>query len=321
MNKSLKKTLFTALPIGLGVFVIWLFIKELTPKDKQEIITSFKNANYWWVGLSLVFGALSHFSRAYRWKFMIEPLGYKPKLPNLIMTVLVTYIVNLAIPRAGEVARATALSKYEGVPFEKAFGTIVAERVADAIMLAIILSIAFLFQGPLIKSYLFSENDSSGLGIFILLSLSIIGLVGFWLISKSQHPFAQKIKTFVFGLIEGAKSILTMKRKWAFIFHTIFIWGMYVLMFYVVTFALKDTTHLPFGAIIVGFVIGGISMALTNGGLGVYPIAVGGALILYGVDENAANAFGWIMWTAQTLMILTFGGLSFLFLPLYNKEK
>ena len=96
---------------------------------------------------------------------------------------------------------------------------------------------------------------------------------------------------------------------------------MYIFMFYATTFALPETTNLPFGAIIVGFVVGGLSMALTNGGLGVYPVAVAGVLVLYGVESNPANAFGWIMWTAQTLMILLFGGLSFLFLPLYNKEK
>ena len=96
---------------------------------------------------------------------------------------------------------------------------------------------------------------------------------------------------------------------------------MYVLMFYVVTFALPETTHMPFGAIIVGFVVGGLSMALTNGGLGTYPIFVASAITLYGIDENAALAFGWIMWTAQTLMVLIFGGLSFLILPIYNKEE
>ena len=121
-------------------------------------------------------------------------------------------------------------------------------------------------------------------------------------------------------MIQGVISIFKMKKKWAFIFHTIFIWLMYVLMFYVVTFALPETTNLPLGAIIVGFVVGGISMALTNGGLGVYPVFVASAVTLYGVDQNSALAFGWIMWTAQTLMILIFGGLSFLILPIYNRE-
>ena len=96
---------------------------------------------------------------------------------------------------------------------------------------------------------------------------------------------------------------------------------MYVLMFYVVTFALPETTNLPFGAIIVGFVVGALSMALSNGGLGWYPILVASALILYNIEDNPARAFGWIMWTAQTLMVLLFGGLSFILLPIYNRNK
>lgn len=321
MASKLKKTVFTILPIAFGIFIIWYFLKELTPDDKKAIITSFKTANYWWVALSLFFGVLSHFSRAYRWKYMLEPLGYTPKLLNLVMAVLVTYIVNLAIPRAGEIARATTLTKFEKVPFEKALGTIVSERIADAIMLLSIVGLAFLLQGNLIKSYLFDENSNPYESIIKLAVFCGVFLIGYFFIRKSRHPFALKIRNFFSGLVDGVKSILTMKKKGAFIFHTVFIWLMYVLMFYAVTFALPETTNLPFGAIIVGFVVGGISMAVSNGGLGVYPVAVASALILYNIDENPARAFGWIMWTAQTLMILFFGGLSFLCLPLYNKEK
>lgn len=140
-------------------------------------------------------------------------------------------------------------------------------------------------------------------------------------IKRSENPFFIKVRDFVNGLILGAISIFKMKKKWKFIFHTIFIWLMYVLMFYVVSFALPETTHLPFEAIIVGFVVGGLSMALTNGGLGTYPVFVASALILYNIEDNPARAFGWIMWTAQTLMVLLFGGLSFLILPIYNRNK
>lgn len=238
------------------------------------------------------------------------------------MAVLVAYLVNLIVPRAGEIARATTISKYEHIPFEKAFGTIVSERVADAIMLLGIIALAFAYQTELLSSYLFKENDSStNYTWYIIGFLAILGVLFIWLIQKSTHPLAKKIQKFVYGLIQGVVSIFKMKKKWAFIFHTLFIWVMYVLMFYVVTFAIPETTHMPFGAIIVGFVVGGLSMALTNGGLGTYPIFVASAITLYGIEENPALAFGWIMWTAQTLMVLVFGGLSFLVLPIYNKDE
>jgi len=307
----------------LGVFLIWYSLSKLTTSDIQSIKTSFRTANYWWVLVSLAFGALSHLSRAYRWQFLLEPLGYKPKLANSIMAVLIAYLLNLVIPRSGEVARAASIKKYENIPFKKAFGTIVAERVADVIMLFSIIGIAFFLQTELITSYLFKDGDTSSLysKIIILGIFPILGFLAFRMLKKSKNVVIVKTVSFINDLLDGVKSIYKMKKKWQFIFHTIFIWVMYVLMFYAVTFALPETTNLPFAAIIVGFVVGGLSMALTNGGLGTYPVFVASALILYNVDDNPARAFGWIMWTAQTIMVIVFGGLSFLLLPIYNKSE
>lgn len=272
--------------------------------------------------MSLFFGVLSHLSRAYRWQFLLEPLGYKPRFANSVMAVLIAYLLNLFIPRSGEIARAVSIKKYEKIPLETAIGTIVAERVADVIMLLSITGIAFFLQTELLGSYLFKENEESSiyLKITFLVLFPLLGIATYYFLKKSKNPFIQKIFKFIKGLIDGIKSIITMKKKWAFLFHTVFIWFMYVLMFYTVTFALPETTNLPFAAIIVAFVVGGFSMALTNGGLGTYPVFVASALILYNIDDNPARAFGWIMWTAQTLMVIIFGGLSFLLIPIYNRK-
>ena len=321
MAKQLKKISFITLPIALGVFLIWYSLSKLTDSDILSIKTSFRTANYWWVALSLVFGAFSHLSRAYRWQFLLEPLGYKPRLANSIMAVLIAYLLNLAIPRSGEIARAASVKKYENIPFKKAFGTIVAERIADIIMLFSIIGIAFFLQTKLISSYIFKDGNSIYYQLFFFALLTLIGFLTYKLFKKSNNSIIIKIVLFINDLLDGVKSIFKMKKKWEFIFHTIFIWVMYILMFYVVTFALPETTNLPFTAIIVGFVVGGLSMALTNGGLGTYPVFVASALILYNVDDNPARAFGWIMWTAQTIMVIIFGGLSFLLLPIYNKYQ
>ncbi len=307
----------------MGVFLIWYSLSKLTNNDIQSIEASFITANYWWVALSLFFGALSHLSRAYRWQFLLEPLGYKPRLANSIMAVLIAYLLNLVIPRSGEIARAASINKYENIPFKKAFGTIVAERVADVIMLLSIIGVAFFLQTKLISSYIFKDEGESSIYSKILI-FGVFPLIIFLIyrfLKKSKNLIIVKIVAFINDLLDGVKSIFKMKKKWEFIFHTIFIWTMYVLMFYAVTFALPETTNLPFAAIIVGFVVGGLSMALTNGGLGTYPVFVASALILYNVDDNPARAFGWIMWTAQTIMVIVFGGLSFLLLPIYNKYQ
>jgi len=144
--QKFKKASFIILPIALGVFLIWYSISKLSPSDIDAIKVSFQTANYWWVGLSVVFGILSHFSRAYRWQFLLEPMGYKPHFANSVMAVLIAYLLNLFIPRSGEFARAATIKKYDKIPFDKAFGTIVAERAVDAMMLLLIMGIAFFLR-------------------------------------------------------------------------------------------------------------------------------------------------------------------------------
>lgn len=316
MNNTVKKSLKIVLPLALGGFLVWYSLSNISI---DVLIGYFKNAKYSWIFLGLFFGVLSHLSRAYRWKFMLEPIGYKPKFTNSVLAVLIAYLVNLAIPRAGEVSRAAVMTNYENVPFEKGFGTIVAERIADLIMMLIIVAITLFVQFDFIYDLLTKNFDPTK--IILLLVALIIGFFVFTsFVKKAKKGFLLKIKTFVAGLVEGVTSIFKMKNKWAFIFHTVFIWAMYVAMFWA-TIPAIDGLNVPIGGVLIGFIAGGFSIAATNGGVGLYPIAVAGAFALFGIDEEPANAFGWIMWTAQTAMIVIFGGLSFLVLPIYNKNK
>jgi uncharacterized protein (TIRG00374 family) len=313
---DIKKALKVILPLVLGGFLVWYSLSKVSI---ETLLQYFKDANYWWIALGLFFGILSHLSRAYRWKFLLEPLGYKPDFKNSIMAVLVAYLVNYTVPRAGEVSRAAVMTNYEGIPFEKGFGTIVAERMADLIMMLSIISITLFVQFDFIYELLTKNFNPIKIGaILIVLIIGFLILTRY--VKKATSGFGLKIKTFVFGLIEGVTSIFKMKNKWNFIFHTVFIWLMYVLMFWATIPAIEGL-NVPFGGVLIGFIAGGFSVAATNGGIGLYPVAVAGALALFGIAEEPATAFGWIMWTAQTTMIIVFGGLAFLFLPIYNKNK
>ena len=312
---DIKKVLKIVLPLALGSFLVWYSLSDIS----LEILGNyFKEANYSFIFLGLFFGILSHLSRAYRWKFMLEPLGFKPKFINSILAVLVGYLVNLAIPRAGEISRATVMTNYEKIPFEKAFGTIVAERIADLIMMLSIVAITLFVQFDFIYDLL--TKNFNPLKISIGFAVLIVGFYIFTsFVKKATSGFLLKIKTFISGLIEGVTSIFKMKNKWAFIFHTLFIWAMYVAMFWATIPAIEGL-NVPFGGILIGFIAGGFSIAATNGGIGLYPIAVASALALFDIPAETATAFGWIMWTAQTAMIVIFGGLAFLLLPIYNKN-
>ena len=301
----------------MGVFLIWYSLSQLSFTD---IVQFAKNADYKYILLGVFFGLLSHLSRAYRWLFMLEPLGYKIKLGNSIMAVFATYLINYTIPRAGEVARATILTNYEGVPFEKGFGTIVAERIADMIVMLGIIAITLFLQFDFIYSFLVDKFDFTKILVAGLI-LTVLALFFILFIKRSQSKIALKIKGFVIGLIEGALSIFKMKKKWAFIFHTLFIWTMYVLMFYVTTLAFPDLNAMPFGAVLIGFILASFSIAATNGGIGSYPEAIVIAFTLFNLPVDPSRAFGWIMWSSQTILVFVFGGISLLYLPFFNRNK
>ncbi|WP_396591414.1 YbhN family protein [Allomuricauda sp. R78024] len=321
MNSSLKKILKIAIPILIGAGLVFYSFSSTSPEDREKILESIQNADLVWVFLSIFIGILSHISRAIRWNYLLAPLGHKPKLINNVLIILISYFANTLVLRSGEFLRATALNTYESVPFEKGFGTIVTERIIDVIMLLLVIAAALLFQTDVILGIL-QENGIGLVGSLLLLLVGVLGLyIAIRIIKKSTSNFAIKIKTFLNGLLDGVLSIFKMKNKAAFIFHTFFIWACYIGMFWVIKFTVPETTELPLGAFLVAFVAGAFAMAATNGGLGLFPIVVTAALSVYGVSKTSGDAYGWIMWTAQTLMVVVFGTISFIVLPLLNRNR
>ena len=321
MGNSLKKFLKIVVPIAFGLFLVWYSYSSTTPEERKQIIHYISNASPFWVALSVVLGILSHVSRAIRWNYLLAPMGYRPKLINNILIVLISYFANLGIPRSGEILRATALATYEKVPFEKGFGTIVTERVIDLLMLLFIITITLVLQTDIILAFL----EEKGINIVGAIGILLVGIVGLFLatyiIRRSRSPFFLKVKTFLNGLKDGVLSVFKMKNKWAFIFHTLFIWAAYVGMFWVIKHTVAETTSLTLGQLLVPFVAGSFAISTTNGGIGLYPIAVSAALGIYGISSVSGDAFGWIMWIAQTLMVVVFGTISFIVLPLLNRNR
>ncbi|MFS4484250.1 lysylphosphatidylglycerol synthase transmembrane domain-containing protein [Hyunsoonleella sp. 2307UL5-6] len=317
MNPKVTKLLKITLPLLLGVFLVWYSLSQISI---EKLIEYFEKTDYSYILLGVFFGLLSHLSRAYRWRFQLEPMGYNIKLGNSIMAVFATYLINYTIPRAGEVARASILTNYESVPFEKGFGTILAERIADLIVMLGIITVTLFLQFDFIYGFLIKKFNPSKIAIVAVVVIIIVVLF-LRFVKKSSSKLALKIKSFVNGLVEGAMSIFKMKKKWVFIFHTLFIWSMYVLMFYVTSFALEDTSNIPFAAILIGFIAASFSIAATNGGIGSYPEAIVLAFSLFSLPDDPSRAFGWIMWGSQTLLIIIFGGLSLIYLPIFNRKK
>lgn len=309
------------IPLGIGIFFIYLSYNNTSSEDRKNIFSHIKNANYSFVFLSVVFGALSHISRAYRWKFLLAPLGYKPRLINSVLAVLIGYVSNLGIPRSGELFRATVMDRFENIPFQKGLGTVIAERLVDLFILLCFVSLALILQFDLIWEILANKPINPVHICVIIVGVSIVFLILRKFINQSNNSFLKKIRLFFSELWEGILSLKKMEHKWAFVGHTLFIWLMYLVMFYIIKFSIPETASLGLEGLIAAFVVGALAISATNGGVGIYPFSVSLVLIAYGISKESSLAFGWIMWTSQTVMIVLFGSLAFFALPLVNRFK
>jgi uncharacterized protein (TIRG00374 family) len=292
----------------------------LTPIELDKIKVSFQKANYNYIYLSFLISFFGYWFRAYRWKFSLNHLGYQTQFKNNFFLVCVSYLVNLTIPRSGEITRAALLKKYEDVPFDKAFGTIVAERIVDFIIFLLFVSLGFILQFDTLYHFITSKKIPFQ-SIIIFGVVSIILIVLFSLIwIYAEWAIINKLKKKLSGLIEGMQSVYKMEKKWWYILHSFLIWFCYLFMFYVTIFALKETSSISFDVVVMGFIFGSLAVGFTNGGLGAYPLSIALILSLYGISNDIGTAFGWLVWASQTLLTIFLGLTSYLLLPLFNKK-
>jgi uncharacterized protein (TIRG00374 family) len=320
LKQKIGKWLSIFLPILLGLSLVIYTYNKFTPQQLEEIKLQFKNADYFYIYISLLISAVALWSRGYRWKYTLEHLGYQPKISTNVMAVCIGYFINMSIPRSGEVSRALILKKYEDVPFDKAFGTIIAERVVDTFFLLSFIGLAFFLEFDVLKAFVLDKIPFQKL--MLILAIGSALLIGVILMFRySKFKLIQTIKQKISGLMDGVFSIWKMDKKWAFLFHSLLIWASYFFMFYITIFALPETSSLSLSTVVISFIVGGLAITLTNSGFGAYPFLMAEILLLYNVPETAGTAFGWLVWTSQTLMVVLLGTLSFLLLPILNKNK
>lgn len=304
----------------MGVFLIIYTYNQFTPAQLEEIKGYFKNADYTYIWLSMLVGLTGHIARAYRWKYTLAHIGHTSPFMINFSAVCITYLMNMTVPRSGEVSRALVLKRYSDVPFDKGLGTIISERVVDLFLLLFCVAGTVILQFSTLKDYLSETIPYQNLVVYAITCAALmIGAVLFYMYSKNK--WLLKLKEKISGLIEGALSVFRMPNKWPFLLLSLYIWFSYVLMFYITIFAIPETSGMSFGVVCVGFVIGSLAVTFSNGGFGVYPAAMAGVLGLYAIPKAAGTAFGWLTWASQTGMIVFLGAASFLVLPLLYRRK
>jgi uncharacterized protein (TIRG00374 family) len=320
VKKQISKWLSILLPLFIGIAIIYYQFSTLTADEVVKIKICFKKANYSYIYLSLIISILGYWSRAYRWKYALNHLGYQTKFHNNFFTVCVSYLVNLTIPRSGEITRAALIKKYEEVPFDKAFGTIVAERIVDLLIFLLFVIVGFVSQFDTLYRFLKTKNISFDTILTAIFAMIVLFIIFIWIWIYAEWKIIQKLKQKLSGLLEGIFSIYKMKDRWKYVLHSFFIWFAYLMMFYVTIFALSETATIGFNIVLMGFIFGSLAVGFSNGGLGAYPLSIALIFSLYGISNDIGTAFGWLVWTSQTLFTIVMGLLSYLLLPLLKSK-
>lgn len=332
MNKHLKTIIQYLIFFGLGAFFVWLSLKTLNKEKIDQIKIAIREARQWLIIPVFALLFLSHYIRALRWRLLMEPMGYSPSKANTFFAVMIGYLTNQAVPRLGEVLKCTVLARYEKIPADKLIGTIIIERIIDAITLLIVFGITLAIQPNLysdLVNALFnqSKNQEEKKGNGIIYSIIIVGIilviVALWMIIKKKKlkDLFSIFKKISQRIVLGISSVRKLKKSGLFFLLTFCLWTIYLLGGYFGFLALKDTQHYGIKEAFTVLSAGSIGMIASPGGIGAYALLIQQTMQLYGLNEVIALAFGWILWMAQTAVVLLGGLFSFVAIPYYNKKR
>ncbi len=331
MRKRLYSILNYFLFLGGGIFLVWWQLKEMTPAEEKEFYHAFTYANYWLIIPIVIMMVLSHLCRSLRWKLLMEPLGYDPKLKNVFAVTMVGYLANSAVPRLGEILKCTFLARYEKLKVDKLVGTILVERTFDLFCFLVFIGITILIQisvvGKFVQDKLSLMAHSSGMPFWAKSLIIIAGIMAAVLLLKMVfkkfpgNKIIIRTKNFFTGIGIGFTTIRNLKKRKLFIAYTLFIWAMYLLEIYIGFRAMGGTSHLGINAACSVLTLATLAMIVTPGGIGSFPLFVMKTLTMYKIAEELGKAFGWLIWGVSTGIVITIGLTCLLVLPYLNRNK
>ncbi|HNV81336.1 MAG: lysylphosphatidylglycerol synthase transmembrane domain-containing protein [Tenuifilaceae bacterium] len=313
MKPSLKKNIQLVLFLFLAALLLFFAFRGVNFKSIAE---GFREANYLWVFVALLAGIASHIVRALRWRLLMEPIGHKPPLLNTLGALMVGYLTNIAFPRMGELARCGSLKKTDRVPFEPLFGTVIVERAVDLIALLVLLAVVFLIRIEFFGSFLWNEAilpiGQRINSIFVnspLIPVMVIVAILMLIILIRRNVFGHKlnnrITSIFWAVIDGLKSIYTMKKRRAFLGYTFLMWFLYWLMTWLMVFSTAPTSQLgPIDGFFL-LVVGSMGMAApVQGGFGAFHIITAMGLGIYGIERAQGLVYAIISHESQTLLVI-----------------
>lgn len=333
-SSAFKNAITILISVAVAGVFLWVALRGL---DVDKIKNSLQKANYLWVLFAAVFGISAYIFRAVRWNLLLEPMGYKISNSNSLWSISFGYLMNLTIPRSGEVARSTALYGVEKVPVDKSFGTIILERVVDLVCMGIFALLTLIFKYDALIAFYKSateqknqaapQSDSN-------MSYIVLGFIAFLVIllfifrkHLQKSSIYNKIVGFGKGILEGLKSILKLRQKGKFILLTAGIWICYFFASYLVCFSLPETSDFTPADGCFILVVGTLGMIIpASGGIGAFNLAMkfGFTALFISMGKDAVEggelglAYSFITLPLQIIIMLVMGLIS---IPMLAKNR
>lgn len=349
MNKNIWTVLKGLVFFGMGFGILyWIYLRQeaafrsdpntcpdpATCSLFTKIVHDFGTVHWGWMMGVLAVYMMSNLSRALRWNLLIEPLGKKPRTINTFLATVIGYMVNMAFPRAGEIAKPAAVARFEKLPLDKLIGTIVVDRAVDMLCFACVISLALLLEFDRIASFVQNNRGADSTGgsfftspLFIVAASAMLACLLVWVFLSKRimaTGLFKKIQQLARGFLEGILTVKKVKHKGWFVFHSINIWVMYYFMIYLCFNAYGPTAHLnatPIPALLV-FVASSLGMLFPSpGGMGAYHYTITMALSqFYAVNTTDAFTFANILFIFVQGVNLVVGLFAYAVLPIINKE-
>jgi len=309
--------------LALGILLLWLAFRNVNFKSLAK---NLKEANYYWLVLSIFFSLLAFVLRARRWQLLINPLGFHPTFWRTFHAMMIGYMANIALPRIGEVTRCVVLGKKEKIAVDKLIGTVIIERTIDLLSVLLFLIVIILTSKTLINKFLkesiFMPLREKALSVINLpwifwALLAFFAVAALYLMiryrkSLRKFRFFSKMFDIAKGVITGLKTITNLNRKWEFIFLTISIWVSYAIMTWVVVFCLKSTSDITFWNSLIILVVGGLAMSVpVQAGFGAFHWAVSQVLIvMHGISREDGLTYAILSHESQIIFEILVGLIS-----------
>lgn len=320
---SIPSWLKTLVFASLGAGLLYLAFRGV---DLEAVGREMGRAKLYWFGVSVAVGYAAVISRGMRWKLVLDSMGYPTTAWRATHAIGIGYLINMVFPRAGEVARATALRRSDKTPVDVLLGTIIVERLIDLIMMSILLGITVLLTYPELQKLLASTQSAPASDEGGFPWIPVVGLVlalASWFSRRRffETALGQRVQSFLRGLAHGFTSITRLHRPWAYLGHTLFIWGAYFLMVYVCFFALPATEDIQIDESLFVMMAASLGVVVpVPGGVGAYHYLVAKALEVLSIPYVEGLAFATLVHASQALMLMSTGVIGFIGLSRFKND-